>query len=91
MFSFYKLLEKLEPYDNETLQELITGPIVIGTGVVLGLRHIMKKGKERDAMLQCQSECIRSKTRPEFEKCVADCFTRKMVLVNNRYKAVKEK
>jgi hypothetical protein len=91
MFSFYHLLQELERYDDEVLQELIKSPIVLGIGAILGLKYMSKKGKERDAMLSCQNECIRSKTRPEFEKCVADCFNQKMVLITHRYKTIKGK
>jgi hypothetical protein len=87
MFSFYRIVEAMERYENGTLQE-VAGPLVYGAGVILAIKHLMKKGKERDAMLSCKNECIRVLDRKEYEKCVVECFNRKMVLSTQRYKAI---
>jgi hypothetical protein len=86
MFSFYQLLEEVERYENSSLQELILGPTLGVVAGVLGFRHLMKKGRERDAMLSCKSECSRILDRKEWEKCVTACFDRKMVLLTHQYK-----
>jgi len=88
MFSFYQLIEYLE---EQELQELFATPTIAAIAGVLGLRHLIKKGKERDAMMFCKSECSRILDRKEWEKCVVDCFNRKATIMQHSYKATKKK
>jgi hypothetical protein len=88
MFSFYKLLEYLEERD---LQEIGGGVVLGGIATILGLRHVIKKGKERDAIMYCKSECSRIMDRKEWEKCVVDCYNRKITITQHSYKTTKKK
>lgn len=88
MFSFYQILEEME---KQELQELFTTPTIAAIAGVLGLRHLIKKGKERDAMMFCKSECSRILDRKEWEKCVVDCFNRKVTIMQHAYKTSKKK
>lgn len=76
MFSFFEIVESLE--NLEEIEISSKGLAVIAG--ILGLRHLMKKGKERDAMMYCKSECAGVLDRREWEKCVTDCFNRKMTV-----------
>ena len=86
MFSFYQIVDYLE---EQELQELFATPTIVAIGSFLGLRHLLKKGKERDAMMYCKSECSRIIDRKEWEKCVSDCFERKITIMKYSYKAIK--
>ena len=88
MFSFYQLLEYLE---ERELQELFTSPTLTAIGAILGFRHLIKKGKERDAMMYCKSECSRILDRTEWEKCAVDCYNRKITIMQHPYKTSKKK
>ena len=88
MFSFYQLLEYLE---ERELQELFTSPTLASIATILGFRHLIKKGKERDAMMFCKSECSRILDRREWEKCAVDCYNRKITIMQHPYKMSKKK
>ena len=85
MFSFYQIIEEQE------LQELFGTPTIAAIAGVLGFRHLIKKGKERDAMMYCKSECSRILDRREWEKCAVDCYNRKITIMQHPYKMSKKK
>ena len=85
MFSFYDIVEIQE------LQEVTGAAIIGGVATVLGIRHLIKRGKERDAMMDCRTECMGITDRKEREKCIVDCFNRKITIMTKSYKTRKLK